>query len=147
MKPPAKTAAERQKAYRERRAKEVGEQRINTWVAAAAIKHLNALAQRHGLTQKVMLERLILAAGQVAQLTVEEKPAEYQTQTKARRKAEKPNKPSDKKTSTRAAPKKPAKTKKAKPIKQVAKAKSRSQTKPAKPLEPPAQASLWDDLI
>jgi len=56
----AKTAAERQKAYRERRAKEVGEQRINTWVSARALAALSSLAVRYGVTQKVMLERLIL---------------------------------------------------------------------------------------
>lgn len=58
----AKTAAERQKAYRERRAKEAGEQRINAWVSARAIKALNSLALRYGVTQKIMLERLILNA-------------------------------------------------------------------------------------
>ena len=62
MKTAAKSAAERQKAYRERRAKEVGEQRINAWVNARAIKALNSLALRYGVTQKVMLERLILNA-------------------------------------------------------------------------------------
>lgn len=56
----AKTAAERQKAYRERRAKEIGEQRINTWVSARAFEVLSSLAVRYGVTQKVMLERLIL---------------------------------------------------------------------------------------
>ena len=61
-KPVAKTAAERQKAYRERRAKEAGEQRINAWVKARAIKTLNSLALRYGVTQKIMLERLILNA-------------------------------------------------------------------------------------
>lgn len=56
----AKTAAERQKSYRERRAKEIGEQRINTWVSARAFEVLSSLAVRYGVTQKVMLERLIL---------------------------------------------------------------------------------------
>lgn len=61
-KPRARTAAERQKAYRERRASEAGEQRINAWVNARAIKALNSLALRYGVTQKIMLERLILNA-------------------------------------------------------------------------------------
>ena len=56
----AKTAAERQKAYRERRSQQAGEQRVNTWIAAHAIRVLNSLALRHGVTQKIMLERLIL---------------------------------------------------------------------------------------
>ncbi len=56
----AKTAAQRQKAYRERRAQHAGEVRINTWVSARAQEALASLAVRYGVTQKVMLERLIL---------------------------------------------------------------------------------------
>lgn len=85
MKPPAKTAAERQKAYRERRAKEAGEQRINTWVAAIAVRHLNELASRHGLTQKVMLERLILGADKAK--ATQEQPAAGKEKARARIKA------------------------------------------------------------
>lgn len=157
-KPRAKTAAERQKAYRERRAGEAGEQRINTWVAAAALRYLNALAQRHGLTQKIMLERLILATGPLAAETVEEKPAEYSVNSK------KPNTPVA--PPTRATSRKTGQTveAKAKPkvkakMKPKAKAKDKSKTKPESaarkklmtppsPAVPaPAQASLWDDLI
>lgn len=58
----AKTAAQRQKAYRERRALHAGEVRINTWVSARALEALASLAVRYGVTQKVMLERLILKA-------------------------------------------------------------------------------------
>ncbi|SMB27651.1 protein of unknown function [Sterolibacterium denitrificans] len=117
MKPPAKTAAERQKAYRERRAKEAGEQRINTWVAAAAVRYLNELASRHGLTQKVMLERLILGADK-AKATQEQPAAE-----KEKAKAEKP------KVRIKAPANKPIKA-----------------TQPTAVLStPPVQASLWDD--
>lgn len=41
---------------------EAGEQRINAWVGTRAVKALNSLALRYGVTQKVMLERLILSA-------------------------------------------------------------------------------------
>jgi hypothetical protein len=57
-----KSGAERQRAYRQRRQHEAGEQRINAWVSARAIKVLNSLALRYGVTQKIMLERLILEA-------------------------------------------------------------------------------------
>ena len=60
----ARTAAERQAAYRKSRptAGENGERRINTWVTTGASLALARLAQRYGVTQRVMLERLIRAA-------------------------------------------------------------------------------------
>lgn len=60
----AKTAAERQATYRQRRptAGENGERRINTWVTTSAALALARLAQHHGITQRDMLERLITAA-------------------------------------------------------------------------------------
>lgn len=59
-----RTAAERQAAYRNRRATagENGERRINTWVSTGAALALARLAQHHGLTQRTMLERLIAVA-------------------------------------------------------------------------------------
>ena len=62
----AKTAAERQAAYRKQRATagENGERRINTWVATSAALALGRLAKRYGVTQREMLERLILEANQ-----------------------------------------------------------------------------------
>jgi hypothetical protein len=58
------TAAERQAAYRRRRpmAGENGERRINTWVTTGTMLALARLAQRYGVTQRDMLERLIAAA-------------------------------------------------------------------------------------
>ena len=58
------TAAERQAAYRQRRptAGENGERRINTWVTTRTMLALARLAQRYGVTQRDMLERLITAA-------------------------------------------------------------------------------------
>lgn len=60
----AKTAAERQAAYRDRRATagENGEKRINTWVDAGAALALDRLAQHHGLSKRAILEQLVLAA-------------------------------------------------------------------------------------
>lgn len=62
----AKTAAERQADYRVRRATagENGERRINTWVSTRAALALARLAQHHGLTQRDMLERLLIEAGE-----------------------------------------------------------------------------------
>lgn len=60
----AKTAAERQADYRARRATagEHGERRINTWVSTGAALALARLAQHHGLSQREMLERLLIEA-------------------------------------------------------------------------------------
>jgi hypothetical protein len=59
-----RTAAERQAAYRQSRptAGENGERRINTWVTTSAALALARLARHHGVTQREMLERLIVAA-------------------------------------------------------------------------------------
>ena len=58
------TAAERQAAYRRRRptAGENGERRINTWVTTGTSLALARLAQHYGVTQRDMLERLIITA-------------------------------------------------------------------------------------
>jgi hypothetical protein len=60
----ARTAAERQAAYRKSRstAGENGERRINTWVSTSASLALARLARHHGVTQREMLEHLITAA-------------------------------------------------------------------------------------
>jgi len=59
----AKTAAERQKAYRENRAfageNGNGERRINTWVSTSAYLALGRLAHRYCVTNREMLEKLI----------------------------------------------------------------------------------------
>lgn len=59
-----KTTAQRQAEYRRRRATagDNGERRVNTWVCTAAALALERLARREGLTQRAMLERLILSA-------------------------------------------------------------------------------------
>ena len=60
----AMSAAERQAAYRRRRAyaRQGGERRINTWVATGAHLALERLARHHSITQREMLERLIMDA-------------------------------------------------------------------------------------
>ena len=61
----AKTAAQRQAAYRASRYKAGangdGERRLNTWVSTAAHLALERLARRYGVTQRELLERLIRA--------------------------------------------------------------------------------------
>ncbi|WP_426104106.1 hypothetical protein [Massilia sp. TSP1-1-2] len=57
----AKTAAERQAAYRARRpmAGSNGERRLNTWVSTGTHLALERIATRDGVTQRQVLERLI----------------------------------------------------------------------------------------
>jgi hypothetical protein len=59
----AKTPAERQRAYRQRRASSGGngERRLSTWVPTGAMLDLRRLAARNGVTVRAMLERLIAA--------------------------------------------------------------------------------------
>ncbi|TBU77174.1 hypothetical protein DNK10_06600 [Pseudomonas daroniae] len=62
----AKSSAQRQAEYRARRAfagsDGNGERRINTWVSTACALGLERLARRYSVTQREMLERLIVAA-------------------------------------------------------------------------------------
>jgi hypothetical protein len=62
----AKTAAQRQADYRKNRATagDNGERRINTWVTTGAALALARLSKYHGITNREILERLILAADQ-----------------------------------------------------------------------------------
>jgi hypothetical protein len=57
----AKTAAERQAAYRAKQAHtDSGERRINTWIDWEAYLALEALAIRYGVTRRVVLEALLM---------------------------------------------------------------------------------------
>lgn len=60
----SRTNSERQAAYRARRAEagDNGERRLNTWLSTSAALALERLARHHGLTQRAMLERLLLEA-------------------------------------------------------------------------------------
>lgn len=62
----ALTAAERQAAYRKRRptAGDNGERRLNTWLTTGASLALARLARRYGVTQRDMIEHLVLAMDQ-----------------------------------------------------------------------------------
>jgi hypothetical protein len=60
----AKTAAQRQKEYRQKRpfAGEDGngERRLNTWISTRASLALERLAKSYGVTKREMLERLVI---------------------------------------------------------------------------------------
>jgi hypothetical protein len=60
----ALTTAERQAAYRKRRstAGDNGDRRLNTWLTTGASLALARLAERYGVTQREMIERLVLGA-------------------------------------------------------------------------------------
>ena len=57
----AKTAAERQAAYRKRASVGDGYYRLNGWINMGAHFALKRLARRYGVTQREMLEQLIIA--------------------------------------------------------------------------------------
>ena len=76
----ARTAAERQAAYRKNRATagDNGERRINVWVSTATALALQRLARRDAVTQRSVIEELVLAADeQAAAGLTEEEWAEY----------------------------------------------------------------------
>jgi hypothetical protein len=58
----ALTGAERQRKYRESRklAGENGFRQINTWISTEAYEALRRMARRDGVTQREMLERLLI---------------------------------------------------------------------------------------
>ena len=62
----AKTAAERQAAYRQKRphAGENGERRINAWITTGTYLALARLARRYGVTNRDILEKLVGDADQ-----------------------------------------------------------------------------------
>ncbi len=61
----AKTAKERQAAYRKRRPHSGqdgnGERRLNTWIGTGAALALARISQRYGVTKREILDRLIVA--------------------------------------------------------------------------------------
>jgi hypothetical protein len=59
-----KSSAQRQAAYRSRRDDGDGDYRLNTWISSSAHFALQRLARRYGVTQRGMIERLVLAADQ-----------------------------------------------------------------------------------
>lgn len=64
----ATTAAERQAAYRRRQAEGLGDKRLNTWISADASRALEHLARVKSMTQRSVLEHLILAAAAAAEM-------------------------------------------------------------------------------
>lgn len=67
----AKTAAERQAAYRLRRNDVDRDKRLNTWVTSRTHYALNRLANRYGVTQREMLERLVCEADDAILKTID----------------------------------------------------------------------------
>lgn len=60
----AKTIAERQREYRQRRpeAGDNGERRLQCWINTKAKMALQRLARHHGVSQREILERLLVEA-------------------------------------------------------------------------------------
>lgn len=60
----AKTAAQRQAAYRNKRpeAGDNGDRRLSSWASTAAFLALRRIAKHHGTTRRAMLEQLIIEA-------------------------------------------------------------------------------------
>lgn len=68
----AQTAAQRQAAYRKRRstAGDNGERRLNTWISTGADLALKRLATHHGMTQREILEHMLVNAEDEIQETL-----------------------------------------------------------------------------
>jgi len=77
----AMTAAERQAAYRDRRATagDNGERRINTWVSTRTALALVRLARHHKLSKREVLERLVLASDEGISSGLDPDSAEWAT--------------------------------------------------------------------
>ena len=58
----AKTSAQRQAAYRSRRHQGEGLRRLNTWLSMPAYCALQRLAEHEGISQRNLIERLLLNA-------------------------------------------------------------------------------------
>ncbi len=56
------SSAQRQRAYRQRAQVDANQRRVNTWISAEAALALRRLARRHGVTQREIIERLVIAA-------------------------------------------------------------------------------------
>ena len=75
----AKTAAERQAAYRARRKEGDGDNRLNTWISSSSYRALERLAIHCNFTKKELLERLIISADSVVLKTLPEQSPERDT--------------------------------------------------------------------
>ena len=58
----AKTSAQRQAVYRSRRHEGEGIRRLNTWISVPAYCALQRLAEHEGISQRQLIERLLLNA-------------------------------------------------------------------------------------
>ena len=66
-----KTSRERQAAYRSRRHDGEGDRRLNTWLSSQAACALRRLAHHQALSQRAVLEQLVIAADQTILETFE----------------------------------------------------------------------------
>ena len=77
----AKTAAQRQAAYRAKRpfagAEGNGERQLNTWVDTGAFLALARLAHRYGVTKRQMIEQMLITADARILATLEPNTAEW----------------------------------------------------------------------
>ena len=78
-----KTNAERQAAFKAKRSTgQVEERQLNTWISADAFFALRRMARHRGMTQKAIIEELLLAADQeIADSMNEQQHDEYVTVT------------------------------------------------------------------
>lgn len=77
----ALTDAERQAAYRKRRptAGDNGDRRLNTWLTTGASLALARLARRYGVTQRDMIEHLVLSMNKEILNTLDPDTPEWNT--------------------------------------------------------------------
>lgn len=67
----AKTAAQRQAAYRSRRHNGEGLHRLNTWISTPAFCALQRLARQQGLSQRALIEQILFRIDDEAIATLE----------------------------------------------------------------------------
>jgi len=75
----AASSAERQAKYRRSRARagDNGERRINAWVSSGTVLALGRLTKHYGVTQREMLERLVLGADKQILATLDPDSSEW----------------------------------------------------------------------
>jgi hypothetical protein len=73
-----KTTRDRQAAYRSRRNDGDGDRRLNTWLSTRAYFALRRLARHQGLSQRTVLEHLVIDADQAIFATLEFETPEWE---------------------------------------------------------------------
>lgn len=70
-KPDPKSAASRQAAYRQRRARDQDQHRLNLWVGSPAYFALRRLARLHRVSQQQIIEQLVTGADDAVLATLD----------------------------------------------------------------------------